>query len=156
MAFEADELIAEEQSPRRRRFPFTWPLLLAAGWVLYEVTTQPSLAILTICLKFGWNDFRTAYWLRRTDPSRKRGRAYFWLYLGSGFWRTAITAIVPMFAAVVLTAQAGPPQKGQQAGPPPAEFTIAFGASSASFLLSSLATSVAVWKSLRFKIPLWL
>src|SRR5205823_1721793 len=53
------------------------------GWALYELTTQPALGAVAVCLKFGWEDFRTARWLRRRDPNRRRGRACFWLYVGN-------------------------------------------------------------------------
>src|SRR5947209_18895965 len=76
---------ADEERPGRGwHGPFTWTGLLAVGWVLYELTAQPAVGAVAVCLKFGWEDFRTALWLRRRDPDRRRGRACFWLYAGNG------------------------------------------------------------------------
>src|SRR6266566_1511806 len=87
----------ERRSARRWRGAFTWTGLLVVGWALYELTTQPALGAVAVCLKFGWEDFRTARWLRRRDPDRRRGRACFWLYVGNGLWKTAVVAVVMAF-----------------------------------------------------------
>ena len=71
-----------------------WALLLIVAWLVFELTAQPALAVAAVCVKFGWEDFRTARWLRRSDPDRLRGRACFWLYVASGLWKTAITGTV--------------------------------------------------------------
>jgi hypothetical protein len=63
----------------------TLPGLLALGWLVFEATSQPALGIVIVCVKFGWNDLLTAYWLRIRDPKPGRGRTCFWLYLNSGF-----------------------------------------------------------------------
>ena len=86
------------REPRVRRLPFTWLGLLLGGWVLYEVTAQPALGTALVCLKFGWEDFRTARWLRRTDPDRARGRACFWLYAAWGLCKTTFLAYALCFA----------------------------------------------------------
>lgn len=78
------------------------PALLFIAWVLYELTSQPALAVATICLKFGWDDARTAWWLRRRDANRRRGRALFWFYLAFGLWKVAITASLMIFAYILL------------------------------------------------------
>lgn len=71
------------------RLHLSWPMLLLVGWLLYELTTQPMLGAVAVCLKYGWEDFRAAIWLRRADPWRLRGRACFWLYLAWGLAKIA-------------------------------------------------------------------
>jgi hypothetical protein len=78
------------------RLHLSWPMLLLAGWLLYEFTAQPGLAALVACAKFGWADARTAFWLRRVDPDRPRGRTCFWCYLTFGLWKVVVMAMLTM------------------------------------------------------------
>src|SRR4051794_36905981 len=97
-----DETVPDERpAPAWRPTP-PLPLLLVVGWVLYELTAQPALGVAAICLKFGWEDFPPAFWLRRNDPQRTRADACFWLYIASGVWKAAITASVMIFAFAFL------------------------------------------------------
>ena len=93
-----------EQDDRAGRWAnvLSVPLLLVIGWVLYELTAQPALGVAAVCIKFGWDDFRTAWWLRRRDPDWRRARACFWLYLASGLWKLAISASLMIFAYIFL------------------------------------------------------
>ncbi|OAI45879.1 hypothetical protein AYO44_02470 [Planctomycetaceae bacterium SCGC AG-212-F19] len=93
-----------EPDPSDRRWPslLTFPVLLLIGWVLYELTAQPALGVAAVCVKFGWDDFRTAWWLRGSDPSRPRGRAFFSLFIASGLWKMAITASLMIFGYIAL------------------------------------------------------
>jgi len=67
--------------------------LLALCWVVYELTRQPALGAVAVCLKFGWEDFSAARWLWRRDPDRARGRCCSWLYFAWGLWKTAIVRL---------------------------------------------------------------
>lgn len=78
------------------------PLLLALAWLLFELTANATLCVFVACLKFGWQDFRTAIWLMRTDPVRPRGKSGFWFYLSSGIWKTAIVPILAVFIIGIL------------------------------------------------------
>lgn len=95
--------VAEE--PRdRRRSAVAWGVLLTAAIVVYELTTQPGLAGLTLALKAGLRDFRTAFWLRFRDPDPGRGAAHFWLYVCTGMGLTCLAALgllVTLFAFVI-------------------------------------------------------
>src|SRR4051812_3010858 len=96
-----------EPNPERpsHRWSFvSWPLILAVAFIIFEVTNQPSFAALAMCLKFGWEDFRTAWWLKRPDPDRGRGRACAWLYLAGGLWQTAVIGVAMVLLTVVLVA----------------------------------------------------
>jgi hypothetical protein len=81
-----------DESTRRWYDAIEWGGLLALGFALYEITNQPALGTAVLCLKFGWQDFKTARWLWRNDPWRLRGDACGLLYLGSAFWRAACVA----------------------------------------------------------------
>jgi hypothetical protein len=89
---------------RRRHLPLTWLGVLAVGWVLYELTARPQVAVVAVCVKFGWEDFRTALWLRRRDPWPYRGRACFWLYLSSGLCRITLTALMMSVGFILVQA----------------------------------------------------
>jgi len=159
MAEQYDNEIAAENEARESRNSFlAWPVLLALGWVLYEITAQPNVAIICICLKFGWDDFRTGFWLRRTDPVRSRAWACFWLSIGSGFWRAAITATIAIIASLWFFE---PRQAPQGAARPAAGNWVPWGqgallTAGVGFGLSALATYLALWLGLRNRIKFWL
>ena len=48
MDYEAVELLEQEAAERGRRRLFIWSALLALGWVIYELTAQPNLGVVTI------------------------------------------------------------------------------------------------------------
>jgi len=158
------ELSASEEPPHRRESMLTLPVLLVLGWLIVETTHMPGLAAMTMCLKFGWEDFRTAFWLRRNDPNRGRAKACFWLYLSSGLWRVAVTAILMMILIVLLIVFLQPPQPQQNFNAPPqrrdhdTEGLIkgALITAALAFLLSCLATFRAVWFGLSHRVQFWL
>jgi hypothetical protein len=78
-----------------RRWPvvFSWLGVLVACLALYEMTNYPAVATALLCVKAGFNDFRTANWLRRRDPVPARGRATWWLYVARGLSISGIVAI---------------------------------------------------------------
>jgi hypothetical protein len=111
-----DSKYAEDTEPRGwfERLHLIWPMLFLVGWVLYELTTQPTVGAAAVCLKFGWEDFRAAIWLRRRDPLRLRGRACFWLYLSSGLAKTAGVSGLMSIAFVVISSNLGNVQVWQR------------------------------------------
>src|SRR5258708_7431469 len=78
----------------RRRFVAGWLVLVVAAWVVYELTQSPALGAVLICLKFGWEDLRSARWLLRRDHDPTRRRAMFWLYCSWGLSKTALVAFL--------------------------------------------------------------
>jgi hypothetical protein len=86
--------IAEENQSRRWNERIWWGAMLPLGWLIYELTAQPSFAIVVACARFGWNDFLTAHWLLRTDPVRGRGKTCFWFYVASGLWKITVAAFL--------------------------------------------------------------
>jgi hypothetical protein len=145
------------QRDRRWRSPFTWTTLIALGWVAYELTAQPGLGAFIVCAKFGWNDLRTAFWLRRIDPDRRRGRTCFWLYLASGMWKVAVTGSVLMYLLDICVVQLQVPLAGQAViAARQAALAGAGLAALCGFVLSSLATFRALWGAYRNGLRLWL
>jgi VanZ family protein len=109
--YEQDGYITDQEPKPRRRISVAWLALIVVAWVLYELTHQPALAVIALCTKFGWEDFRTARWLRKRDPRLARGLASFFLYFACGLWKMAITATLMIFAyfilAIILTFAGG-------------------------------------------------
>jgi hypothetical protein len=93
---------AADEPRDRRRSAVVWGVLLTAAVVVYELTTQPGLAGLTLALKAGLRDFRTAVWLRYRDPEAGRGAAHFWLYVCSGMGLTCLAALGLLVTLFVL------------------------------------------------------
>jgi hypothetical protein len=155
-AMSDDHLDNDDRPPRPSRSHLTLPMLLLIGWLLYELTAQPALGVAAVCLKFGWEDFRTAWWLRRRDPIRGRGWACFWLYTASGLWKSAITASIMIFAFAFLKGMQAKPGQRQQLGDLPPQIIGAFLTAFGSYLLSALATCLAVLLSLWSRVKLWL
>jgi hypothetical protein len=138
------------------RLHLSWPMLLLAGWLLYEFTAQPGLAALVACAKFGWADVRTAFWPRRVDPDRRRGQTCFWCYLTFGLWKVAVMASMTMIALGFLRSIVDrvPPQPAAKNGVSP----VLTGALAAAmgFGLSFPTTYIALWSALRNKVRIWL
>ena len=96
-----------EQTKGLRAFLFgrwnsLWYLVVVLGFVLFELTAQPALVAVAICSKFGLEDVRNGYWLRRSDPLRVRGKVLFWFSLSRGLWKTTLVAFVAMVGFVFL------------------------------------------------------
>ena len=113
------------------------------------------------CHKFGWNDFRTALWLRRRDPDRQHGAVCFWFYIASALWRVCLWSFALMFVIAVLFAipealQAAKGVRQNPAAEPPAEivtFMTVWMVSSAS---ASFYTTLAVWFAWRSGRKVWI
>jgi len=142
-----------EPEPTTSRWPsvLTFPVLLLIGWVLYELTAQPALGVAAVCVKFGWNDFRTAWWLRGRDPSRLRGRAGFDLYLASGLWKMAIAASLMIFGYILLH-MAGLAGRRQLAPHIVGTVLTAF----FGIALSAVTVALAIFQAWRGRARLWL
>jgi hypothetical protein len=129
-------------------------VLLLAGWLLYELTADPGLASAVACAKFGWSDLRTACWLRRVDPDRRRGTTCFWCYLTFGLWKVAVMATLAMILLGLAESVFG---GGRRAGAGnPALLLGTLSAAGVGFVLSFLTTYVALWSALRNGVRIWL
>lgn len=129
-------------------------LILGIGWLIWEVTHSPAWAAMAMCLKFGLEDFRTAWWLMRTDPDSGRGRACCWLHIASGLWQVAIigVAMVLLTVALVYFMEA---KQGNAVG----VVKLLGGAAVAivlGFILSTVATYMALFIAWRHNVRPWL
>jgi hypothetical protein len=152
---------AEQQPAGRWRGVLTWTGLLTAALILYELTRQPALGVVTLCLKFGWEDFKTANWLARVDPWRERARACWWAYLGSGIWRSASVAFLTnlaIIAGIVAFAIAGVQRQALGAGGDRliSSFLGAAGTTVVGYALAGFSAAVGVAIARRNAIRLWL
>lgn len=139
-----------------------WWLILAAAVVVTELTTHPSVGVTVLCLKFGWNDFRTGLWLRRRDPNQRRGAVCSWFYFSSGFWRVCVWSFaLSIVAALVLHAIAevqqaarGAPPNGN--APPPVEVVTSLIVWLVSSGIATILTVIAGIKAWRHRTKVWI
>jgi hypothetical protein len=131
-----------------------WLVLLLLGWALYGLTTRPEVGAVTVCAKFGLEDFRAALWLRRRDPWPYRGRTCFWLYLSFGLLKTATVAAAVCIGSLVVQVLVSDPEPGPEA---------LFGAIAGALLahlvslgFAALSLAYALFLAWRGHIPLWL
>jgi hypothetical protein len=157
MADEATDLFDVESSFGRKRSFLIWPVLLAAGWLLYELTAQPDLGAVFVCAKFGWEDFRTALWLGRVDDNRRRAHAYFWLYAASALWKTALTAFLVMFAFALVGGFQGAARNKMEVDPRlPPWFGAVLWTAWIGFGMSIVTTAIAFGLARINGVKLWL
>src|SRR5579872_5840478 len=105
--------VHEEAPSDRWTERISWGAMLPLGWLMYELTAQPSFALVVACARFGWNDFLTAHWLLRTDPDSGRGRTCFWFYVASGLWKITVAAFLITGSILILwVALNGNPPRG--------------------------------------------
>jgi hypothetical protein len=70
-----------------------WAVMLALGWLVFEITAQPRYGIAVTCAKFGWNDFQNGFWWWRADRRHARGLAGGLLCWSRGVYKWAAGAI---------------------------------------------------------------
>jgi hypothetical protein len=138
--------------PRREwRFPFTWLGLLAICFILYELTHQPALASVAICLKFGWEDFLAARWLYRTDTNRARAYCCGMLYMAWGFWKTGLVAMAMSIGFLIVELR-----RDFQGGKEPLALFATFWTTLLAFFWAWLLTGAAARYARRASLLLWL
>jgi hypothetical protein len=143
---------AGEQPRDRRRSAVAWGVLLTAAVIVYELTTQPGLAGLTLALKAGLRDFRTAFWLRFRDPEAGRGAANFWLYVCTGMGLTCFAALGLLVTLCVIVG-------GLRLRPGPVVTDVAKGCGLTLLATAAVSLLAGVWAAVRAGIGghrLWL
>ena len=139
-----------------------WWLILTVAVIVTELTAHPSVGVTVLCLKFGWSDFRTALWLRRRDPNRRRGAVCSWFYFSSGVWRVCVWSFALMFITVMFGAAIGVlPQAGRgvpQNGnaPPPVEMITCMIVWLVSSGVANILTVIAGIKAWRHRTKVWI
>jgi hypothetical protein len=138
-----------------------WWLILTVAMIVTELTAHPSIGVTVLCLKFGWNDFRTALWLRRRDLNRRRGAICSWFYFSSGLWRVCVWSFGLMFLIVMVVGvsqaqQAGAQQVPNNAPMPPTEIMTCMIVWLISSAMATFLTLVSVWLSRHGDVKVWI
>jgi hypothetical protein len=136
--------------PRGR---LVWPVLLIAAWVAFEVTASPTVGVVVLCCKFGWNDLRTAIWLRAADSDTTRSGVCGVFHLAASLWKVSLAAVGAMFAIVAVQLIAN---GGHQGLEPPAEFVVATLCALIGPALATLTTWFAVALARRNSVKVWI
>lgn len=89
-----DPRFAADSPEENHRSWWAWAFWGPVAFLVFELTTNSTLAAVVACCKFGWDDLVTAVWLLRRDPLRRRAWASFWFYVAYGLWRISVTATV--------------------------------------------------------------
>jgi hypothetical protein len=113
-----DEYIGDEESVRsrsRRSGAWLWGIVLVLGFLVYEATASPAWTAFIVCVKFGWDDVKSARWLWRIDPDRGRAAVAAGLHLALASLKIAVSGLVMMWGLVLFTTPPQPPP----GGPPP-------------------------------------
>jgi hypothetical protein len=98
--FELDP--SAERGEEKTGFRWDWLLVVTAAWILFDIFTEPVLAVAIASFKFGWNDFVNGLWLWRRDTERKRGGTHFVFYCAAGFWRITVTTFVIVISGLLI------------------------------------------------------
>ena len=135
-----------------------WFFVLSVAWLLFDLFMQPVLSIVIASFKFGWNDFANGFWLWRKDRHVHRGRANLVFYTATGLWRITVTTFAVTIVGVIamgIVAAAGPAAAGN--GQNGAELTaVSILIVMFCFVLSSLATWLAIYIGLRRRLRIWI
>jgi hypothetical protein len=140
----------------RWRIPLTWPVLLGVAWLVYEFTARPALGVLVLSLKFGWEDFLTAYWLRRIDPDAGRGKTCFLAYTAHGLFRAGLVAC---FLTGILEISMFPRELQRPGKPLPNEvvtpIVVALVTTGSTLLLAGLVGGLTLFYAMRYQVKVW-
>lgn len=159
MAGERNYLDLEEGDPGRERrwAALAWGLMIAVGFLVWELTDRTGLAAGVACLKFGWEETATGLYLLRKDPNRSRGWTCCTFHIARGCARFGWIGFV-----VSLAAEEGPLVVREWQGLPPAPraandvvlnvLLLGMCGLTASVFLSGVAT----WLALSAKQRVWI
>ena len=155
-SFEIDP--TRERDEIRSGIRWDWLLVFTAAWILFDIFTEPVLAVAIASLKFGWNDFANGLWLRKRDPDRRRGHTHFVFYSAAAFWRITVTTFLIVVAGLVITGLISG-FRGQAPRNNPAAWHLTgmtMFIVCVSFVLSSLTSWVAMLLAWRRSHKVWL
>jgi hypothetical protein len=140
----------DERAARRKQLLAWIPFGLLA-LLLFELTADPALSAVVACFKLGGSDFLTAFWLRRVDSNKPRGRATAWFLVAMGFLKVGAAALLVSVLAVFITVWL---QKNAPAGNAPPRSVIGclllvFSCYVMTLLFSWVAIASACWNGVR-------
>lgn len=128
-----------------------YPLLIAIGFLVFEITDDTGLGVAVACTKFSFGDIRVAFWLRRSDPDRLRGRTCFWFFLAAGLLRTLVGMFLVSMVLVLLNLVVR-----QVPGPMAAAFNVMFRSTSIAIIAVALSGWTAILYALRDGVKVWI
>lgn len=64
------------------------------AFAAFELTTNPALSTILLCVKFGFRDFGTAAWLWRRDPNKSRGFSCWCWYSARAFFKICTASFI--------------------------------------------------------------
>ena len=142
----------------QNKFQFGWWLAILLGWVVFELTAQPILGAFVACLKFGWDEVITGFWLLKLDPFVGRGRACFFLYIAFGLWKIALYSLAFLLGGAILIAVFTKPVNGQN-NLPAIQQAILMGTSLSmmiGFLMAIIFSLIGLLLALIYRVKIWL
>ncbi len=97
--FEIEDTQAQQSAKRWSDFvAWVFPVV---GVIALELGTPLWVGLFIVCIKFGWNDFLTAQWLR-SDPIPERGKSLSWVLAAHGCFLMALGGtLISLLGAVV-------------------------------------------------------
>ena len=129
-----------------------WLGVAVVTFLIFELTSSPSLALAAGCLKFAWHDFVMARKIRRVDPDRARSWTCAWFHRAWGLLKVSLIAMFLMFLLLFVGGHLN------QLGRP--EFTnrvaTALAIGSIGFNLSFIFSGIGVFSGLRNRIKVWI
>jgi hypothetical protein len=150
-----DEVPSQNRALRLLESKWSWLVVGAMTFAIFELTSSSSIALAIGCLKFGWHDVWMAHKIKRADPDRIRGRTCAGFATAWGFVKVSLIATLMMFVVVFAEESAKGPAARPQGAPPPATFVTALLLSMAGFGVSSLICAGAVVSALRHGVKVW-
>jgi len=149
------------RSPLRRPPPlWFWGAIALVGFLIFELTAEPALSFSAVCLRYAWEDLRTAWWLRRNDDWPVRARVLGWFLLARGLARVGIAAFAVVlcwvFLSIAIEQRKGVVKPAGQPLPMPAWFPAVALMMLAGILGTTLCSTLGVWTSRRARLPVWL
>lgn len=130
-----------------------WIVLGAAAIVAVELIDAAA-GVVVLSLKFGWNDWASAFWLLRSDPVKRRGRSCFWFQLALGFWKVcAWTFVLLLIGSIVMVWIEMAP--GQNAQPLPKHLIVAAMTWTISLVVATMVTLAAIASAWINRVRVW-
>ena len=133
-----------------------WPAVAALSFLVFELTSNPSLAVALGCLKFGVGDVLWARRVKRVDPDRMRALVCARFAMAWGAWKVSMVATVLMFAVIGAVHRPGPgPNLAGAPAPLETSAVTAMLLSVLGFVHTALLSTVAVVSALGSGVRVW-
>lgn len=141
-----------------------WWLIAMFALFVAEIV-HPAIGVIVLCMKLGWNDFRTALWLWHRDPVHSRGAVCSWFYLSNGLWLVWVSSFALMLVGIGTFALFLPKQPDHwPVGRPPPDVDTEMPVQMimcvivwlSSFASATMLTVVATVFALRRRMKIWI